>query len=89
MCFSSKPKIPKPQAQQLQAPEPMLLEPPKGVEVGDGADDATDKPENASKGIGSLTIEKPKGDGTTKATSTDTGASSLKKSPAIKRALKR
>ncbi|WCD55417.1 hypothetical protein LABOLPEG_00015 [Pseudomonas phage phi 21A] len=86
MCFKSKMKVPKPQAQQLQAPEPMLLEPPKGVEVGDGADDQTDKPENASKGIGSLTISKPKGDGAQKAVSTDTGAS---KSPAIKRALKR
>lgn len=87
MCFASKTKIPKPQAQQLQAPEPMLLEPPKGVEVGDGADDQVDKPENSSKGIGSLTIAKPKGDGSQKVTSADTGASA--KSPAIKRALKK
>lgn len=86
MCFASKTKIPKPQPQQLQAPEPKLLEPPAGVEVGDGAVDLDDKPENASKGIGSLTISKPKGDGSQKVVSTDTGAS---KSPAIKRALKR
>lgn len=89
MCFSSKPKIPKPQAQQLQAPEPQLLEPPKGVEVGDGADDQADKPENASKGIGSLTVSKDKGDGSTKTIATDTGASKVSKTPAIKRALKR
>lgn len=88
MCFASKTKIPKPQPQQLQAPEPMLLEPPKGVEVGDGADDQTDKPENASKGIASLTIDKPKGDGSQKVTSTDTGAAKPKGSP-VKRALRR
>ncbi len=87
MCFGSKMKVPKPEPQKLQAPEPQLLEPPKGVEVGDGPDDADDSA-TESKGIGSLTIT-PKGDGSTKAVSKDTGASSTTKSPAIKRALKR
>lgn len=89
MCFGAKMKVPKPQPQQLQAPEPQLLEPPKGVEVGDGPADTTDNPA-PSKGIGSLTI-KPTGDGAQKATATDTGAAKVTttKSPAIKRAMKR
>lgn len=88
MCFGSKMKVPKPQPQQLQAPEPQLLEPPKGVEVGDGPADSDNAPDTPSKGIGSLTIT-PKGDGSTKAVAKDTGATSTTKSPAIKRALKR
>jgi hypothetical protein len=88
MCFGSKMKVAKPQPEQLKAPEPQLLEPPKGVEVGDGPGDAADAPAS-TKGIGSLTI-KPTGDGSQKATATDTGvAKTTTKSPAIKRALKR
>lgn len=98
MCFKSKMKQPKVSDQQA-APQPMLLEAPKGAEYGDGADDTTDSAETTS-GLKSLKIDKTsteKGDGTQSSTATDTGAGSVvkdttskpKKSPAVKRALKR
>lgn len=87
MCFSSKMKVPKPTPEQLKAPEPVLLEPPKGVDVGDGADDDVTKDDSPVVGRKGLTVEKDKGDGSTAAKSIDTGG--VKKSPAIKRALKR
>lgn len=87
MCFKSKMKVPKPTQEQLKAPEPVLLEPPKGVDVGDGADDDISNADTPTVGRKGLTIEKDKGDGSTAAKSIDTGAA--KKSPAIKRALKR
>jgi hypothetical protein len=93
MCFKSKMKQPKVSDQQA-APQPMLLEAPKGAEFGDGADDTTDKGETTS-GLKSLKIDKATvetGEGSQAATASDTGASKvtpIKKSPAVKRALKR
>lgn len=76
MCFSSKPTVPKPSTEQ-KAPDPVLLDPPKGLSVGDGADDANAA---SSKGISSLKVEKVAassgGDGSQTATATDTGATS-------------
>lgn len=86
MCFKSKMKVPKATPDQLTAPEPKLLEPPKGVEVGDPEVDGGSDTVKASSGISSLKVEKTKGDGSQSVTSTDTGLSS---SSAIKRALKR
>lgn len=89
MCFSKKMKVPKPNMEQ-KAPDPILLEPPKGVDFGDGPDDATDG-ESSVKGRDSVTIKPTQGDGTPGgATAKDTGA--VKKttaSSAIKRAAKR
>lgn len=89
MCFSKKMKIPKPNMDQ-KAPEPVLLEPPKGIEMGDGPDDSTDTDATSSKGRESVTIKKT-GEGTQSTTATDTGLSATKKPAAagIKRALKR
>ncbi|QHJ81069.1 MAG: hypothetical protein [Bacteriophage sp.] len=87
MCFASKTKIPKPAPEQIKAPEPLLLEPPKGVELGDGADDDTTTDGDTSvKGRDSVTVKKT-GEGTQSATSTDTGLT--KKSSAVSKALKR
>ena len=88
MCFSKKMKIPKPNT-DVKAPEPVQLAPPTGVEMGDGADDSTDKDATSSKGRGSLTVKKS-GDGTQSSTASDTGATSTVKKPAaagIKRAM--
>lgn len=90
MCFSKKMKVPKPNT-DIKAPDPVLLEPPKGVEMGDGPDDATDDDVVSSKGRDSVTIKKT-GEGTQRSTATDTGATSTAKKPAaagIKRAMKR
>ncbi|AWH14709.1 virion structural protein [Pseudomonas phage 71PfluR64PP] len=88
MCFSKKMKVPKPNMDQ-KAPEPILLEPPKGIEMGDGPDDATDTDTTSSKGRDSVTIKKT-GEGTQSSTSTDTGATKKKPAAAgIKRAMKR
>lgn len=91
MCFSKKMKVPKPNTDQ-KAPEPVLLEPPKGIEMGDGADDSTDTDATSSKGRDLVTIKKT-GEGTQSSTASDTGASTpVTKKPAaagIKRAMKR
>ncbi|WYW00664.1 hypothetical protein Vasula_00027 [Pseudomonas phage vB_PpuP-Vasula] len=93
MCFSKKMKIPKPNTDQ-KAPEPVLLEAPKGVEYGDGADDdSSSDSSTSSKGLSSLKVtkDKDKGDGSQSTAIKDTGLSPTKKTsaPAIKRALKR
>lgn len=96
MCFSKKMKVPKPNTDQ-KAPEPVLLEAPKGVEYGDGADDdSSSDASSAKKGLGSLKVAKPSkdiGDGTQSGTiAKDTGITPTKKKPAasgIKRAMKR
>lgn len=95
MCFSKKMKVPKPDTSQ-KAPEPVLLEAPKGIEYGDGADDATNEPGSDEKGLSSLKVpkgSKDTGDGTQSGTiAKDTGITPTKKKPAaagIKRALKR
>lgn len=96
MCFSKKMKVPKPNTDQ-KAPEPVLLEAPKGVEYGDGAaDDSSSDASSDKKGLGSLKVDKPSkdiGDGTQSGTvANDTGITPTKKKPAasgIKRAMKR
>ncbi|ANY29045.1 hypothetical protein UNOSLW4_0150 [Pseudomonas phage UNO-SLW4] len=93
MCFSKKMKIPKPNTDQ-KAPEPVLLEAPKGVAFGDGADDeVTNDDAQSSKGIGSLKVKKADvdtGDGSrTAAPVKDTGITPSKKNGSIKRAMKR
>lgn len=92
MCFSKKMKVPKADTRQ-KAPEPILLEPPKGVEMGDGPDDDVDVNEDATptKGLGSLKVTKT-GEGTQSSIVKDTGAAAPKKKSSnagIKRALKR
>lgn len=95
MCFSKKMKVPKPNTDQ-KAPEPVLLEAPKGIEFGDGADDNVDKSDDdtsSKKGLSSLKVSKDTGDGTQSGTvAKDTGITPTKKKPAaagIKRAMKR
>lgn len=90
MCFSSKMKVPKAD-QNIKAPEPQLLEPPKGLEVGDGPDDSTDADATPTKGKDLVTIKKT-GDGTSTSTPTDTGSikapqSKPKGNPSVRRAL--
>lgn len=85
MCFSKGIKVPKP-SKEVKAPEPVLLEPPKGVEFGDGPDDTTNQDATPSKGIGSLKVAKT-GDGSQTAVASDTGISKTTKGGAIKRAM--
>lgn len=90
MCFSKKMKVPKPNMEQ-KAPDPVLVEPPKGIEFGDGPDDSTDGDAVSSKGRDSVTIKPKTGEGSQSATSVNTGA--VKKTTtagsAIRRAAKR
>lgn len=89
MCFSSKPKTPKTNPDALKAPEPVLIEEPKGVDFGASADD-----QSTATGVSETTVEKDvvtdKGDGSSSATATDTGTSTTTKkakSPSVKRAI--
>lgn len=90
MCFKSKVKTPKTDPDSLKAPEPVLIEEPKGVDFGATEGDQTD-----TSGVDSVKIEKTatdKGDGSNSATSTDTGSTTTKKlkpSASIKRAMTR
>lgn len=82
MCFSPKMKVPKPAPEQLKAPEPVLLEPPKGIEVGDGSSDS--QTTSPVTGRDAVTIPKT-GEGSQKVTASDTGFTSA----SLKRAMKR
>jgi len=91
MCFKSKVKTPKTDPDSLKAPEPVLIDEPKGVDFGGSNEDTgTDK-----TGVDSVKVEKdvkPSGDGSSSAVSTDTGMSTNKKSGSssnVKRALKK
>ncbi|WP_143516437.1 putative phage head protein [Pseudomonas sp. B14(2017)] len=85
MCFSSKVKTPK-VSSDIPAPEPVLLETPKGVEYGDGSasgdENDTDNParvdldDTTSGSVGSA-LDKPKG---TIKNSTSYSTSAIKKS---------
>lgn len=89
MCFSAKAKQPKVDPSTIAAPAPVMEEPPKGVEFGDGSDG--DKSETTD-GIKDLKVKKEaQGDGTpSAAVATDTGLAKAKTSNAsVKRALKR
>lgn len=88
MCFSSKPKTPKTNPDALKAPEPVLIEEPKGVDFG-----ASEEDQSTDTGTDSLKVEKKAsdtGDGSSNAVSSDTGTTKkTKATPAIKRALKK
>lgn len=92
MCFKSKQKVPKTNPDSLKAPEPVLLEEPKGVDFGaDG-----EKTEKTEDGVDGLKVEKSdvkdEGDGSSDAVATDTGMAPVKKIKTrapIKRAMKK
>ena len=79
MCFKSKIKTPK-VSTALPAPEPVMLEDPKGIDYGgeesgsEGSDDeSTDNIARIEKD------DKDSGDGTSSATALDKGTSKVKK----------
>lgn len=92
MCFKSKVKTPKTDPDSLKAPEPVLIDEPKGVDFGASTDD-----QSTDTGVDGLTVKKDsnatdKGDGSSSATATDTGFNSAsKKAPVatVKRAIKK
>ncbi|QNJ57467.1 hypothetical protein [Pseudomonas phage Waldo5] len=80
MCFKSKVKTPKTDPDALKAPEPVLLDEPKGVDFGSSEDD-----QSTDTGTDMLKVKKTatdKGDGSSTATAKDTGSK-----PGVKRAL--
>lgn len=88
MCFKSKIKTPKTNPDSLKAPEPVLIEEPKGVDFGSSTDD-----QSTDTGTDMLRVDKAatdKGDGSSSAVSSDTGSGTVKKikpTAAIKRAV--
>jgi hypothetical protein len=91
MCFKSKVKTPKTDPDALKAPEPVLIDEPKGVDFGASEDD-----QSTDSGVDGLTVKKDstasdKGDGSSSATATDTGYNSAKKTATatVKRAIKK
>ncbi len=88
MCFKSKVKTPKTDPDSLKAPEPVLIEEPKGVDFGASEDD-----QSTETGTDSLKVKKDsttsdKGDGSTTATAKDTGMGKTISAP-VKRAMKK
>jgi hypothetical protein len=92
VCFKSKVKTPKTDPNALKAPDPVLIDEPKGVDYGASEDD-----QSTETGTESLKVDRTvsdKGDGGSFATATDTGTGPVKKAPAksnsaVKRALKK
>ena len=93
MCFKSKVKTPKTNPDAVKAPEPVLIEEPKGVDFGSSEENQSD-----DEGLDSLKVKKSDvsskdtGDGSSDAVAADTGTGTIKKSkPAasIKKALKK
>lgn len=90
MCFKQKVKTPKTNPDALKAPEPVLIEEPKGVDFG-----ATEDDQSTKTGTESLKVAKSdtdKGDGSSTATAADTGSTPVKKikpSGQIKAAMKK
>ncbi|WYW04476.1 hypothetical protein Mudajogi_00031 [Pseudomonas phage vB_PpuP-Mudajogi] len=88
MCFKSKVKTPKTDPDSLKAPEPVLIDEPKGVDFGASEDD-----QGTDTGVDGLTVKKSdvatdKGDGSSSATASDTGLKKTASAP-IKRAIKK
>lgn len=87
MCFKSKVKTPKTDPDSLKAPEPVLIDEPKGVDFGASEDD-----QSTDSGVDGLTVKKSdvsdKGDGSSSATATDTGLKKTASAP-VKRAIKK
>lgn len=77
MCFSSKVKTPK-VSTALPAPEPVLLEDPKGIDYGGEDSGSEGSDESSTKNIARIDREEPKGDGTSKPTALDKGTSTAK-----------
>lgn len=73
MCFKSKIKTPKVNT-NIPAPEPVLLEEPKGVEYGGEESGSEGSDTKTTKKITQIDRDEP-GDGTSKATATDKGYS--------------
>lgn len=90
MCFKSSVKTPKTNPDALKAPEPVLIENPKGVDFGSASED-----QSTATGTDALKIKKTAtdtGDGSSTAVSSDTGMSAPTKpkvSASISRALKK
>lgn len=88
MCFKSKVKTDKTDPNSLKAPEPVLLEEPKGVDFGASEDD-----QSKTTGVDDLTVKKDKpvagGDGSSSAVATDTGTVKKAGSSNVKRAIKK
>lgn len=87
MCFKSKVKTPKTNPDAIKAPEPVLIEEPKGVDFGATEDESTE-----DTGIDSVKVEKDKGDGSSAVDTSGTNTGTVKKSKtnsAVKRAMKR
>lgn len=90
MCFSSKVKTPKTNPDALKAPEPVLIENPKGVDFGSASED-----QSTATGTDIVKVAKDAGDGSSSATSTDTGVSSVasdkkpKVKPSVMRAVRK
>lgn len=88
MCFKSKVKTPKTNPDALKAPEPVLLEEPKGVDFGASEDDQST--ETGTDSLKVKTTATDKGDGSSDAVSSDTGTGPVKKikpAASIKRAM--
>lgn len=80
MCFKSKVKTPK-VSSALPAPEPVLLEDPKGIDYGgeeSGAEGSEDA-DNIARIDKDDEDDKETGDGTSRATALDKGMSTAKK----------
>lgn len=88
MCFKSKVKTPKTDPDALKAPEPVLLDEPKGVDFGASEDD-----QSTDTGVDAVTVDlADKGDGSSSATASDTGTSKAAKpkaSSSVKRAIRK
>jgi hypothetical protein len=92
MCFKSKQKVPKTNPDAVKAPEPVLIEEPKGVEFGATPDEEGKEKEEGIDGLKVKRSDSDKGDGSSDAVAADTGTGTLKKAkPAasIKRAMKK
>ncbi|WGH28292.1 hypothetical protein 10P302A_gene0032 [Pseudomonas phage 10P302A] len=94
MCFKSKVKTPKTNPDAVKAPEPVLIEEPKGVDFGATEDDESKDDE----GLDGLKVKKSdvgskdQGDGSSDAVAADTGTGTIKKPKStapIKKALKK
>lgn len=92
MCFSSKAKTPKTNPDAIKAPEPVLIEEPKGVDFG-----ATTDEKDTADGVDGLKVSKSdvadKGDGSSASDDSATDTGTIKAKPkstsTVKRALKK
>lgn len=88
MCFKSKVKTPKTDPDSLKAPEPVLIEEPKGVDFGASEDDQSTETGTEPLKVKKDSTTSDKGDGSTTATAKDTGMGKTTSAP-VKRAMKK